>query len=126
MSYRATFLQEPSHLHARFTGSHSRENVLRFLEEAHDEGVRRKCSSLLLEIASTGTNLDSSSIYHVVSERSRHGTRFRRIAYVDTSDRNPERMKFAENVAINRGANVRLFRDLEEARAWIAGSPSHR
>lgn len=32
----------------------------------------------------------------------------------------PEKMKFAETVAMNRGVNVRLFHDLETADAWLS------
>ena len=44
----------------------------------------------------------------------------RYIAFVDT---NPEHdfaaMEFAETVAVNRGVNVRVFRDVPSAREWI-------
>jgi hypothetical protein len=119
MTYSATFEEHESHVHARYTGTHTPENVLRFLQEAHDECVRRNGTALLLELSSTGPNLDAASTYRVVADRSAHGTRFRKIAYVDTSDRNPSGKQFAETVAVNRGANVRLFRSLDEARAWL-------
>ncbi len=52
------------------------------------------------------------------SQRSR--TLIRKIAYVDT---NPEHdfadTKFVEDVAVNRGMNVRAFRTVGEAEAWL-------
>jgi len=119
MSYSAAFQDHPSYVHARYTGTHTPQNVLRFLQEAHDECVRRNGNALLLEFSSTGPNLDAASTYRVVAQRSVHGTKFRKIAYVDTSERNPSGKQFAETVAVNRGANVRLFRSLDEARAWL-------
>ena len=46
--------------------------------------------------------------------------KLRKIAYVDTSQRDPDKMKFAETVAQNRGVNVRLFRDGDAARQWLS------
>ena len=121
MSYSASFIDETGYLHARFMGTHSPENLLRFLEETHEEGIRSGHTALLLEIISEGGSLGFSNLYRVISQRSSAGTKFRKIAYVDLSDRDPSGMTFAENVAANRGVNIRLFRDLNEARAWLGG-----
>jgi hypothetical protein len=67
-----------------------------------------------------GPSLDSGRIFEVIRSRTADATKLRRIAYVDLSPRDEERMRFAETVAVNRGANVRLFRDVESAKEWIA------
>lgn len=44
----------------------------------------------------------------------------RRLAYVAINpDRSLENTRFAETVAVNRGASVRVFETLEDARAWL-------
>jgi hypothetical protein len=49
--------------------------------------------------------------------------KLRKIAYVDTFATDPDKAKFAETVAINRGVGVRLFRSLDDARQWISETP---
>ena len=121
MQYSATFSVEPSYLHATLTGPHSSDNILRFLSEARAEGARRTSAALLLDFATDGVDLDLSAIFHIVTQRSEHPSIFKKIAFVDCSNRKWERMKFAESVAVNRGLNVRLFRSLEEGRNWLEG-----
>ena len=75
---------------------------------------------MLLELNLAGPSLDSSSIFEVVSKRAAVAAKLRKIAYVDTSERDPDKMKFAETVALNRGVNVRLFRDVDAARQWLS------
>jgi hypothetical protein len=60
-------------------------------------------------------------VYDVVSGASQGvAPAIRSIAFVDTS---PEHdfaaMEFAETVAVNRGVNVRVFRNVRAARKWI-------
>jgi len=122
MPYHLTIEEKPSYLYAKVTGTHTPENARRFLVEAHEACVKRNYSTLLLEMSLTGPSLGATSIFNVISERSPDALKFRCIAYVDTSDRDPKEMKFAETVARNRGVNVRLFRNLADAELWIRGS----
>lgn len=112
------------YMHAKATGAHSPQNAARFLREAHQACLKRGFDSLLLELALDGPSLPPAEIFAVVADRSFEGSKLRRIAYVDPSERDPGKMKFAETVAINRGVNVRLFRDIAEAHRWLASSAS--
>jgi hypothetical protein len=125
MSYHLTLQEQPSYLHATVTGANSADNALRFLREVHEACARLGRSSVLLEVNFSGPSLETGSIFRVISERSKDGAKLHRIAYVDGSTRDPERMKFAETVAINRGVNVRLFQDVEAAKRWIADDSGH-
>jgi hypothetical protein len=123
MPYHLTIADKPAYLHARVTGTHSAENIRRFLEEVHETSVRLNHSAVLLEMNLSGLSLAATRIFDIITERSRYALRFERIAYVDVSaEREPEKMRFAETVAINRGVRVRLFRSLEDAERWISGS----
>jgi hypothetical protein len=120
MTYQLTIVEHPTYLHAIATGSHSAQNVLRFLTEAYEACVKRGHASLLLEVNFTGPSLDVTSIFRVISQRVADAAKLASIAYVDTSSgRDAGRKVFAENVALNRGANVRLFTGLEAAREWL-------
>lgn len=120
MAYHLTIEELPSYLHATLSGTHSAENALRFLEDAYEACVKRGHSAVLLEMNLSGPSLDLASIFGVIMQRSTDAVKLRKIAYVDASERDPDRMKFAETVAINRGVNVRLFRDLDSAKQWIS------
>jgi hypothetical protein len=119
-AFQLTLHEMPGYLHARATGSHTQENAARFLREAYLACVERGYDALLLEMALTGSSLGSGPIYSVVASASTDGTKLRRIAYVDGAPRPPEAMKFAENVAVNRGVNVRLFSEIGDAREWLS------
>jgi hypothetical protein len=120
MSYLFTVEEQPTYLHAKAVGTHSAQNALRFLEDAYEACVERGYSAVLLEMNLSGPSLALSSIFGVIVHRSDDAMKLRKIAYVDASDRDPEKTKFAETVAINRNVNVRLFRDLEEAKRWMS------
>ena len=117
--YRLTLEKRPTYLHATVTGIHNAENALRFLTEAFDACARMEQSALLLEFNLAGPSLPSSAIFDVVSKRTKVAAKLRKIAYVDNSERDPEKVKFAETVARNRGVNVRLFREFEAAQSWL-------
>ena len=120
MPYRLTLIEQPTYLHARVSGTHSPPNILRFLQESYAACREKGQSALLLEMGLEGPSLDPTTIFKIILERSDEAVRLRKIAYVDPTPRDSERMKFAETVAKNRGVNVRLFRELEPAMQWIA------
>jgi hypothetical protein len=117
--YRVTLEPEPDCLHATAYGERTADNARRFLEEAYAACMARGLDTLLLEVRFSGPSLGFGSIFGVISERSMDGTALKRIAYVDSTSDDPAHARFAEMVAMNRGVNVRLFRDVESARAWV-------
>jgi hypothetical protein len=119
MPYHLALEEHPRYLRATVTGSNNPRNALRFLKESYEACVERGKAALLLEMNLSGPAFDLGSIYSVVAERSADGKKLRKIAYVDTSPRDPKALKFAETVAINRGVNVRLFQDLAAAHRWM-------
>jgi hypothetical protein len=125
--YRLVITEHPGYLQATVSGAHNAKNALRFLTESFEAIAKSGHTSLLLEFNLSGPSLDSSSIYDVVAQRTAVAAKLRRIAYVDHSGhgRDPSKMKFAETVALNRGVNVRLFHDLEDAKRWLS-EPSPR
>jgi RimJ/RimL family protein N-acetyltransferase len=119
MSYRLALEERPTYLHASATGPNTPENMIGILAEVHGACVSAGKDAVLLELGLTGPSLDLASVFRVISKRSDDGKKLRKIAYVENSLQNREKMHFAETVAINRGVNVRLFPDLDAARAWL-------
>lgn len=94
-----------------------------FLIDSHNAAVERRKERLLLDMRFLGRSLNLGSAYTVIADRSPHGAKFERIAYVDANhERAPEDAEFAETAAQNRGVNVRLFRTLTDARQWLEES----
>jgi hypothetical protein len=119
MKYHLTLIAHPRYLHAAVVGTHSVENVARFLREVREACARRGVPAVLLEVNFSGPSLATGSIFSVISQESAEGRSLRKVAYVDPSDRDPAKIKFAETVALNRGVNVRLFASVEEAGRWL-------
>ena len=122
LPYHLTIEERPGYLRATVTGAHNPQNALRFLTEAFAACVKTGHAALLLDFRLTGPSLDTSSIFDVVAQRTAIAAKLRKIAYVDHSGhgRDPGKMKFAETVALNRGVNVRLFHELDDAQRWLS------
>ena len=123
MPYQFAVEEAPTYLHAVGTGDRTPENLRQFLIDSHNAAVERRKERLLLDMRFLGRSLNLGSAYTVIADRSPHGAKFERIAYVDANhERAPEDAEFAEMAAQNRGVNVRLFRTLTDARQWLEES----
>lgn len=120
MAYHLEITERPAYLHACVTGERSPENAKRFLEDVYAACAKSGRSAVLLDMRLTGPSLPAASIFHVISRGSLDGAKLRRIAYYEARVADPGRARFAETVAVNRGVNVQLFDDLEEAQRWVA------
>jgi hypothetical protein len=119
MKYHLTLVPHPGYIHASVTGTHSAENAARFLREVREACAKLEVSAVLLEVKFSGPSLATGSIFGVIAQESVAGKALRKVAYVDPSDRDPAKIRFAETVAINRGVNVRLFATAAEAARWL-------
>jgi hypothetical protein len=121
MDYHLTIIERDSYVQATVTGTNTPENMLRYMKEAYEACRARGKSAVLLEMNLAGESLDVTSIFRVVEERSADGAKLRKIAYVaPIVGKDPARAHFAETVAVNRGVNVKVFRDIAEAQSWLA------
>jgi hypothetical protein len=119
MAYQLSIIAEPGYLHAIVTGTNDAATVARYLEELRRECLARQCFRLLIEERLDGERLDTFPVYKVVSEASERARGLLyAIAYVDVNATG-ELMGFAENVAVNRGVPVAVFRTVDEARRWL-------
>jgi len=119
MSYKLTFEPKPNYLHAKVTGTHSREAVAAYLEEVRAACVSRGCPALLIEERLEGTRLNPLDVFEVVADVSERDLgELRAIAYVDVIA--PQAQRFAETVAVNRGIPVAVFGTVAEAERWLA------
>ena len=117
--YRLSLEERPSHLYAKVVGDRTPENARRFLEEAYAACVERGYSRLLLDMQLTGPSLEEAHISEVISSRAPQGAELLKIAYVESPAADLSTTYFAESQAIDRGVNVRVFRDVQAAARWL-------
>ena len=99
----------------------SPETVNHYLAEMHDWCLQHDCPNVLLVENLTGPGLQAFSIYELVAGKSTQAERVvGRMAYVDINPtHDSEAMKFAEDVAVNRGISVRVFATIRAAEEWL-------
>lgn len=118
MPYRITFDQKPGYLHAVVVGRNTRENVVRYLEEIRSRCVACGCFRVLIEERLEGPRLGLTDVFAIASREGRSVEKLPTIAYVDVNAVGTS-MDFAENVAVNRGINVRVFASVIDAEKWL-------
>jgi hypothetical protein len=119
MTYKLTFGQRPTFLHAIVTDQNSRENVLRYFGDITKECIAQHCSRVLIEERLEGPRLGTMDVFTIASEAN---TRFKgmlkAVAYVDVNQEG-DLMQFAENLAVNRGFPVTIFPTVADAEKWL-------
>jgi hypothetical protein len=121
MSYKVNFEQKAGYLHAVVTGTNSKENVMSYLADILHECMNRECFRVLIEERLVGPRLNTTDVYEIASQGKNHAAeRLPVIAYVDVNATNESSMKFAEDVAVNRGKFVRVCPTVADAESWLA------
>jgi len=119
VTYKLTIDPKPAYLHAIASGRNSRENVERYVEDIVRACKARNCYKVLIEERLEGPRLGALEVFDIMSEGSyRFRGKFEAIAYVDVN-RQGDLMKFAENVASNRGFPFAVFSTVVEAEKWL-------
>jgi hypothetical protein len=120
MSYKVTFNQMDGYLRAFVSGTNSKQNVMGYLADILNECRSRNCFRVLIEERLEGPRLDMTDIYEIASQGQKLAPGRRpAIAYVDVNATSASNMKFAEDVAVNRGIFVRMFPSVADARHWL-------
>src|SRR5215470_8599354 len=120
MSYLLTTTERPGYLHFRVDGMNSPENVRAYLGEVLATCKRLKCPVVMIEENLSGPSLDIADMFKIASVGSVGvSPTIRAIAVVDVNPGHPhDKMQFAENVAVTRGINVRVFGSVPQAEEW--------
>jgi hypothetical protein len=120
MSYELTIEQKPAYLHVIVTGQNSGQTVSRYMEEVVKECATRGIFRVLIEERLSGPRLGTIEVFGMVSKGS---ARFQRtlqaMAYVDVNAQG-DVMRFAEDVAVNRGFPVKVFPSVAAAEEGLA------
>lgn len=125
MAYHTAFIQGNGYIHMKVQGENALQTVLDYTAEAYQECVRRNCWKLLIEENLQGPAMTLTDVYHAASKGTERAEQPILVAFVDINPQHSKQnMEFAELVALNRGLNIRVFENLQEAQAWIEGAPA--
>jgi len=117
--YRLTFEYRPAYLYAHVEGENDNYEISSaYWQEIADECTNKEFDRVLIieDIVETGS---LAEIYQLCSEFSRMGYDEIKIAFIDRRSDQEEQNKFGELVAVNRGLNVKIFTDIDEAEKWL-------
>ncbi len=120
-------IEEGGYLHFRIRGENSVATVQGYLAKIHATCAQRNCATILIEENLCGPGLPIGDVFRIASVGSAATAPvIQRIAYVDTNPEHPPaNMAFAENVAVTRGINIRVFADVAAAAAWLHATGGH-
>lgn len=121
MSYELTITQRRGFLHVIVTGQNSVQTVGDYIRAVIRECASRQCHRVLIEERLVGPRLGMVDVFTLLSaiiEKFRGG--IESIAFVDINAQG-DTMRFAEDVAVNRGAPLRVFAGVAAAEQWLLG-----
>ncbi|RME68535.1 MAG: hypothetical protein D6781_10710 [Verrucomicrobia bacterium] len=121
MAYDLQVIPRDGYLHFRVTGENTPENLAGYLTESLQHAVEAGCPYALVEEHLTGPELSLETVREIIDELQFAARQhLKAFAFVNT---NPEHSgdltRFAENLAAMRNINMRVFRSVPEAEAWI-------
>ena len=122
MTYKLTIDHKPAYLHVAVSGRNSGETVVRYLEEVIRECTTRRCFRVLIEERLEGPRLGTIEVFGMVSKGARFQRTLEAMAYVDLNAEG-DVMRFAEDVAVNRGFPVRVFPTVAAAEERLLSLP---
>ena len=134
MAYELKVEQKPGYLHFTVTGRNTPDNVTRYMQQVMQECAARRCARVLIEESLEGPRLGTMDVFTMVTAGAKryHGL-LEALAFVDLNAEGGV-MRFAEDVAVNRGIPVRVFRTVDGAEKWllahssgaVAGATTHK
>jgi hypothetical protein len=119
VAYELRIEQKTGYLHFTVTGGNTQENVVAYMQEVMHECAARRCFRMLIEERLEGPRLGTMEVFTMVNSGAKryHGM-LEALAYVDVNA-DAGVMRFAEDVAVNRGILVKVFRTIDGAEKWL-------
>ena len=123
MTYQLKIEQREDFLHCVVTGANTVNNVTAYMQEVMQASAARRCPRVLIEERLDGPRLGTMDVFNMVSSGAKrfHGL-LEALAFVDVNA-DAGVMRFAEDVAVNRGIPVKVFRNVEGAERWLRQQP---
>jgi hypothetical protein len=119
MAYELKTIEKPAYLHFIVTGKNSKDTIVGYVAEIHNECIVRNCFRVLIEERLSGPRLSIMDVFGLVlNGTDRYRGIFKAIAYVDVNAEN-DSMKFAEDACVNRALPIAVFSNVSDAEQWL-------
>ena len=121
MSYELDIEAQEDFLHFRVTGERSRKAIFAVTVEILDTCYDRECSKALIDVRELSGRLPQLEAYDVASidyPKLRRRGALERVSIVDLTGFE-DSIRFFETVACNRGFNLRIFGNVDDATFWL-------
>ena len=121
MAYELTTEKHDDYLHVTASGTRSFEVVLAIIRDILSACVKEKVSMLLVDLRGLKGHFETLDAYTIPDEyfpKYQYRNVVTRCAIIDRKEYE-SRVKFFENVAVNRGFFLRFFTDPESALEWL-------
>lgn len=121
MAYELTTERQDDYLHATASGTRSFEAVLAIVRDILSACVKEKVSMLLVDLRGLKGHFETLDAYTIPDQyfpKYQYRNVVTRCAIIDRKEYE-NRVKFFENVAVNRGFFLRFFTDPESAVEWL-------
>ena len=120
MSYLFNADLKDGYLHIRIKGENTPATIRRYLNDVLNACISESCPNVLIEEDLTGPRLGIGDIFSIIEEKvGAFRPAMRLVAFVDLRATNAANMKFAENVAVNRGVTVNVCSTVADAEKWL-------
>lgn len=118
MPYAIEWVEDEAYVRLELSGAITRKEH----ETSSDDAVRvlaaNDCRKLVVDVSRADHKMPVGQEYEFVSglrSRHQHGTQIAVVVHPD----DPADMQLVEDVAQNRGLNLRIFRDGPQAHSWL-------
>ena len=115
---QVTFEDRSEYLFAHFSGDYSLQDMLRAIDSIAAEATARKSTKVLIDVSISG-DAPMSERYEYASYAARALRGIKRCAAFAGPAQRVE--PFTQDVAQNRGFQLRVFREAGEAVRWLLG-----
>ena len=118
--YRIVYEEYPNYLYALVHGEEYGYEVLSgFLREIAEECKRRRFHQVCIEENITGT-ASEEDVARIATELADLGFANIRMAYIDRFQEQAEMNEIGQDIAVDHGVDVQIFKDQLEAENWLA------
>ena len=108
-------------LFVKVKGNRSIETIMDSTKQIVEKCNKKKCSKVLVDVRNFNNRINFSDIFNLVSKDLPDiiNHKIKKVAIVDVDGHNFNK-EFFENVAVNRGHNVKIFTDINNAMDWLS------
>ena len=114
-------IKKPNYLFVKVKGKRSVDSIKEATTQIVEKCNKHKCTKVLVDVRDFTERIYFSEIFDLVSKSLPEiiNHKINKVAIVDI-DGHDFNKQFFENVAINRGHNVKIFTDMNSALQWLS------